>query len=110
MRHWLSQYVYLGIGGFLHATNSAAGSWAESVERGREIAQANCAGCHAVGADGESPNPISALPRPERHVPGRKSRGSVAEGIVTSHDNLKMPEFEFESGQIGDFIGYLKTL
>ena len=102
--------VYLGIGGFLHATNSAADS-AESVERGREIAQANCAGCHAVGADGESPNPDSPPFRALKDMyPVENLEEALAEGIVTSHDNLKMPEFEFESGLIGDFIAYLKTL
>jgi hypothetical protein len=32
----------------------------------------------------------------------------LAEGIVTGHPT--MPEFRFDTGQVGDFITYLKSL
>ena len=101
--------IFFGTG-FL-ANDNASDETTGAVERGREIAQANCSGCHAIGPDDESPNPDSPPFRTLKDLyPVENLEEALAEGIVTSHDNMKMPEFEFEGPQIGDFIAYLKTL
>jgi len=71
--------------------------------------QAYCARCHAVGRIGDSPLPAA----PPFHVlheryPVESLEESLAEGIVTGHPD--MPEFSFDSGQVGDVIAYLKSL
>jgi len=79
------------------------------VQRGRSIAQANCSPCHAIGRTGESP--VDAAP-PFRNLheryPVEELSEALAEGITTGHP--AMPEFQFDPGQIGDFIAYLKSL
>ena len=79
------------------------------VERGRALAQANCARCHAIGVTGESP--LAKAP-PFRTLHRRYSvetlAEALAEGIRTAHP--KMPQFELEAGQINDLIAYLKSL
>lgn len=79
-----------------------------AIERGRILAQANCAPCHATGRAGESPL-AKAPPFRTLHLryPVEQLAESLAEGIKTSHP---MPEFQFDSAQIGALIGYLKSL
>jgi cytochrome c len=80
-----------------------------NVERGRMLAQTNCAKCHSV--DKVTPSPLSISP-PFRTLheryPVESLQESLAEGIRTGHPT--MPEFRFDPDQIGDFIAYLKTL
>jgi cytochrome c len=80
-----------------------------SVDHGRALAQANCAGCHAVGPEGESAVPEAP---PFRYLktkyPVDTLAESLAEGIVAGHPG--MPEFVFEAGEVEDLLAYLKTL
>ncbi len=80
-----------------------------NVERGRMLAQTNCAKCHSV--DKVTPSPLSIAP-PFRTLhekyPVESLQESLAEGIRTGHPT--MPEFRFDHDQVGDFIAYLKTL
>jgi cytochrome c len=86
-------------------------SYAEGpqVERGRALAEANCARCHAIGGTGESPlakaPPFRTL---HRRYPVENLAEALAEGIRTAHPG--MPEFELQPGQINDLIAYLKSL
>lgn len=81
----------------------------DQVERGRVFAQENCAACHAIGRDGESPlqaaPPLRTL---HRHYPVEFLTEALAEGIMTGHP--AMPQFKLGLGQIGDLIAYLKSL
>lgn len=79
------------------------------VQRGRAYAQANCATCHAVNPAGASPLP-TAPPFRTLHLryPVEDLAESLAEGITTAHSG--MPQFQLETGQIGDLIAYLKSL
>ena len=43
----------------LSTTAQAAPAERGSVEHGRQLVTRNCAGCHAVGPRGDSPNPLS---------------------------------------------------
>jgi cytochrome c len=78
------------------------------VERGRALAQANCARCHAIGAAGESPlakaPPFRTL---HRRYPVENLAEALAEGIRVAHP---MPEFRLEPGRIDDLIAYLRSL
>ena len=80
-----------------------------SVQRGREIAEANCAGCHAIGGTGDSPLAMAPPFRTlHQRYPVESLAEALSEGIVTGH--AEMPQFVFESPQIEDFIYYLKSL
>ena len=64
--------------------------WNEALHRGRAVA----VDLAQVGlADGATARAIEREPR---------------KGIVTGHQN--MPEFRLDSGQVGDFIDFLKSL
>jgi cytochrome c len=91
---------------FLASTYDAA---AQSVQRGAEIARANCARCHSIERSGVSPFP-PAPPFRMLHekYPVETLEEALGEGIVTGHP--AMPEFQLEPRQIGDFIAFLKSL
>jgi len=71
--------------------------------------RSKCARCHAVGKIGSSP--LQAAP-PFRTLhtryPVESLEESLGEGIITGHP--AMPEFRFDSEQVGDVIAYLKSL
>lgn len=80
-------------------------------QRGKIIAQTHCAGCHAIGPTGESPN---AKAPPFRTLSQRfkieNLEEALAEGITVGHQGLEMPEFRFDPPQIDDFLAYLKSV
>jgi cytochrome c len=82
---------------------------AQSVQRGVVIARTYCVSCHAI--DKVSPSPLRDAP-PFRDLHKRYAveglQEALAEGIVTGHPS--MPEFRFDTDQIGDFIAFLKSL
>ncbi|MCP3468033.1 cytochrome c [Bradyrhizobium sp. CCGUVB23] len=77
--------------------------------QGRRLALLYCAKCHAT--DKVSPSPLKIAP-PFRTLHERylieMLQEALAEGIVTGHP--AMPEFRFDSDQVGDFMAFLKTL
>lgn len=78
------------------------------VNDGREIAEAECAGCHAVGSYGESPN--AAAP-PFRTILSGYSAEVLEEeliaGIRVSHP---MPEFRFNPQSTDALVAYLRSI
>ncbi|MEA2872435.1 MAG: cytochrome c [Hyphomicrobiales bacterium] len=102
------QCVWVAV--FLNAALSAAtAQTSPTVQRGLNFALANCARCHSI--DKISPSPFGlAPPFRDLHLryPVENLAESLAEGIVTSHQN--MPEFRLDPGQVGDFIAFLKSL
>jgi mono/diheme cytochrome c family protein len=79
------------------------------VQAGYAFAEAQCASCHAIGRDGESP--LRAAPAfrvLHLRYPVETLAEALAEGIVTAHP--AMPQFRLEVAQIGDLIAYLKSL
>jgi mono/diheme cytochrome c family protein len=80
-----------------------------TAERGRAIAQASCAGCHAIGPKGMSPM-AEAPPFRELHkrYPVEHLAEAFAEGIVVGHP--AMPQFEFAPPEIDALLGYLQSL
>lgn len=81
----------------------------EAVERGRQLAAAACAGCHAIGPVGVSP---MAAATPFRVIVARRSLDQLetgfAEGLVTSHP--AMPDLVFRASEIDDLVAYLETV
>ena len=75
---------------------------------GRDIAEAQCAGCHAVGAYGESPNRAAPV---FRHVLARYRPEVLEEeliaGIQVAHP---MPEFHFNPQGADALIAYLQSI
>jgi|SRR6516162_3396803 len=94
---------------YLASPAHSAGALSPPEQRGLVLARTNCARCHAIGRVGESPLKIAP---PFRTLHQRYSvedlEEPLAEGIVTGHPT--MPEFRFDTGQVGDFIAYLKSL
>jgi cytochrome c len=95
--------------GAVAAASSGTSCLASSAEQGKHLALTYCAKCHAT--DKVSPSPLKIAP-PFRTLHERYPAGmleeALAEGIVTGHPT--MPEFRFESDQIGDFMAFLNTL
>jgi mono/diheme cytochrome c family protein len=78
-------------------------------ERGRALAEANCASCHSIGHTGASrldaAPPFRTL---HQRYPVEQLAEALAEGITTGHE--AMPEFRLDTAQINDFLAYLRTL
>lgn len=95
----------------LVALFSVAGPIAAQAEilDGRTFAEANCASCHAVGKEGDSPvadaPPFRVL---HQRYPIESLAEAFAEGIVTGHAD--MPEFALEPEQIDTLLAYPESL
>ncbi len=92
------------------AAQGQAGSQdnAPLVEDGRAIAEAQCAGCHAVGEYGDSPNPAS----PTFRTVLSRYRADVLEeelinGIQVAHP---MPNFQFNPQGADALVAYLRSI
>jgi cytochrome c len=84
---------------------------AGSVQRGKIIAETNCAGCHAIGPTGDSPNAKAPAFRTlSQRFKIENLEEALAEGITVGHQGLEMPEFRFDPPQIEDFLAYLKSV
>jgi mono/diheme cytochrome c family protein len=81
----------------------------QSIRRGKAFAQANCSYCHSINKFTRSPRraapPFRTL---HKQYPVETLEDALAEGLSTGHP--RMPEFRLESGQVGDFISFLKSL
>jgi mono/diheme cytochrome c family protein len=89
------------------ATALAAGQ----VEEGQRIAERLCAGCHTIS--GQAPSPLAAAPPFAligRKYPVSHLAEALAEGIVTGHGPVRMPEFVFEPDEIDDLLAYLESV
>ena len=76
---------------------------------GHEILRTHCARCHAIAADGLSPEPKAPPFRDvvKRYDPDALEE-ALAEGIITGHKD--MPVIAFESDDVAAIIAYLQTL
>jgi len=75
---------------------------------GRDIAEAQCAACHAIGAYGESPVAEAPVFRTifQRYSSGVLEQ-ELVEGIRVSHP---MPEFHFNPQGTDALIAYLQSI
>ena len=77
-------------------------------ESGRDIAEAQCAGCHAVGEYGASPNPNAPVFRTLlQRYRADVLEEELIEGVRVSHP---MPEFQFNPQGTDALIAYLRSI
>jgi len=87
----------------------AQSAFAQSARRGEELLVKNCASCHAVGRNGESPNKVAPPFRTlGQRYPIESLEESLGEGIMSGHPD--MPEFKFDAQDVGAIIAYLKSI
>ena len=81
----------------------------DAVSKGRALAAAKCARCHAIGRDDKSTHPAAPPFRAvvERYPPEYLAE-ALAEGIVSGHPD--MPVFVLEPAEIDAFLAYLEEL
>lgn len=93
----------------LAGAGCAGDSGDDSITRGLAFVTDNCAACHAVGPEGESPvdgaPPFRSL---QSRYPIEALAEAFAEGIVTGHAD--MPEFVLDPDEIDDVLAYLRSL
>jgi mono/diheme cytochrome c family protein len=80
----------------------------DQIADGREIAENQCASCHAVGESGESPNPHApkfrtVLSRYHAEV----LQQELMEGIQVAHP---MPDFQMNPVGVDALIAYLQSI
>ena len=82
------------------------------IERGRALAERNCATCHAVGRTGSSPyEPAPPFRTLHERYDVEALAEALAEGIVVGHGGARqMPRFVLTPPQIDDLLAYLKSL
>jgi cytochrome c len=90
------------------ARAAANGSQDTLISDGRDIAEAQCARCHAVGTYGDSPNPAAptfrtVLSRYRAEVLEEELR----EGIQVAHP---MPDFQFNPQGVRALVAYLRSI
>ena len=99
------------IAGLLFAlSTSGANAQADAVlDKGRSLLQANCARCHAIGADDQSTHKEAPPFRVvvTRYPPDNLAE-ALAEGLVSGHPD--MPEFVFEPAEVAAITTYLESL
>lgn len=77
--------------------------------KGARLAQEKCGACHSTGFKGTSPDlKAPTFRRIANQWPPEQLQESLAEGIVTGHNN--MPEFTFSTAQIDDLVDHLNRL
>ena len=79
------------------------------IEDGRTIAETNCAGCHAIGRSGRSPNPEaphfrSLLSRYNAEVLATE----LNEGMRVAHE--PMPQFQFNPAATDSLVAYMQSV
>ena len=81
----------------------------DSVDWGRRLAQSNCARCHAVGAEGGSPNAYAPEFRNLRQTYSPASiEETFARGSILEHP--PMPHFADRSGDSRDLLNYIRSI
>jgi len=79
------------------------------IARGHEIAEANCAACHAVARSGESPAPEAPPFRTLSHnYRVNTLEEALAEGISVGHP--AMPQFQFGPDDVHALVTYLQSI
>jgi cytochrome c len=81
----------------------------DMTDKGRALVEKNCARCHAIGTEGDSPHneapPFRTL---SAKYPVADLAESLAEGIVSGHPD--MPIFVFSPQDVAAIIDYLESI
>lgn len=82
---------------------------AESAEVGRKVAERLCSGCHAIGRDGESPNPKSPrFPFIAERYRDDNPAPVLIDGTVIRHPG--MPEFHLVEDETDGLVAYIRRI
>ena len=91
------------------SVSAAAAQDAATVRRGEAIVNRDCSRCHATARTGQSTHPEAPLFRTlGKRYPIEALEEALGEGIISGHPD--MPEFRFESNEVGAIIAYLKSI
>ncbi len=106
-RNWRTLLIAIGL--CLLAIPALAEGDRESAFRGKRLAEANCATCHAIAQFDEST--LASAP-PLRVVGARTSRARLREmlGGRVFLDHAVMPDFEPDSEQADDLANYIASI
>lgn len=95
--------------GVLLALAGCAATPQQSLDWGRQLAQANCAPCHAIGPQGGSPNPFAPAFRDLRKTyPLAAIEKTFAPGQINDHP--PMPSFAMHPEDMGDLLFYIRSV
>ncbi len=93
----------------LGAVGELASESAALAQAGKALVVQHCQGCHAVGADGLSPNPKAPTFRSlHRRHPMQALREPLTRGIAAPHD--EMPKFRLGDADIDKVVAYINSL
>ena len=91
------------------AVSAASAQDAAVLMRGEALLTVACSRCHATARTGESRHPQAPLFRTlAKRYPIESLEEALGEGILSGHPD--MPEFKFESDDVGAIIAYLKSV
>lgn len=98
------------VAGALWSGGAASGQQLNSnVARGEALLTKNCASCHAVGRSGASPHETAPAFRTlSQRYKIEALEEALAEGLSSGHPD--MPEFAFETDDVGAIIDYLNAI
>lgn len=81
----------------------------QQIDRGREIAQAHCASCHALGASSDSPAPEAPAFRTlSQSFRVATLEDALTHGIGTGHP--AMPEMQLPQRDVHALVAYLQSI
>lgn len=93
------------------ANDSAAGWWwpRSAVERGRAFAQRACAGCHAIGRQGLSPNPDAPPFRTlAARLPGPSLEAELSS--ISAQGHIWMPPIYITPAEVRSVAAYIRSV
>jgi len=89
----------------LMVVNSAAAAEKDLATKGEAIVRESCSRCHAIGKEGDSPQPPAP---PFRTLSSKYPVEDLPEGIVSGHPD--MPIFVFSPQDVEAIIDYLESI
>ena len=91
------------------AGSAACAQDAAALRRGEALLAKECSRCHAMARTDESHHPQAPLFRTlAKRYPVESLEEALGEGFISGHPD--MPEFKFESDDVGAIIAYLKSI
>src|SRR5215470_5861832 len=91
------------------AVSAACAQDAATLKRGEALLTKECSRCHAMARTDESRHPQAPLFRTlAKRYPVESLEEALGEGFISGHPD--MPEFKFESDDVGAISAYLKSI
>lgn len=80
-----------------------------TLKEGQDLLAEKCGRCHAIGRGDASRDPKAPPFRTlSKRYPIEALEEALGEGIISGHPD--MPEFEFDSDDVGAIVAYLKSI